>query len=78
MAQKLEAEDAEQRQRRLRAVQSHVLQGFELTSGLPTENILERLNGDGPTTSESPHLSFDFGDRTTFAMEPPTERTSVY
>ncbi|KAI9459724.1 hypothetical protein BJY52DRAFT_1148844 [Lactarius psammicola] len=56
MAQQLEAEDAEQRQKRL-------------------QNILERLNGDGPseTTSEPSHLSFDFGDRRTFAMEPPSE-----
>ncbi|KAI9441011.1 hypothetical protein H4582DRAFT_1811250, partial [Lactarius indigo] len=39
------------------------------------ENILERLNGDGPseTTTEPPHLSFDFGDRRTFGVEPPTE-----
>jgi len=36
--------------------------------------ILERLNGgEGPSTGESPNLSFDFGDRRTFAMEPPTE-----
>lgn len=54
--QKLEAEDAEQRQRRL-------------------QNILERLDGDGAheTTSEPPHLPYDFGDRRTFALGPPTE-----
>ncbi|KAF8263800.1 hypothetical protein EI94DRAFT_555149 [Lactarius quietus] len=53
MAQTLEAEDEEQRQRRL-------------------QNILERLNGDGPSET-TPHLSFDFGDRRTFAVEPPSE-----
>ncbi|KAH9040277.1 hypothetical protein EDB83DRAFT_2411068 [Lactarius deliciosus] len=59
MAQKLDAEDAEQRQIRL-------------------QNILERLNGDGPseTPTEPSHLSFDFGDRRTFGVDPPTELLS--
>ncbi|KAH9958922.1 hypothetical protein BC827DRAFT_529056 [Russula dissimulans] len=35
-------------------------------------HILEKLNGV-PSTAESSNLSFDFGVRTTFAMEPPTE-----
>ncbi|KAH8992989.1 hypothetical protein EDB92DRAFT_1765247, partial [Lactarius akahatsu] len=57
--QKLDAEDAEQRQIRL-------------------QNILERLNGDGPseTTTEPSHLSFDFGDRRTYGIDPPTELLS--
>ncbi|KAN0112149.1 hypothetical protein V8E52_007889 [Russula decolorans] len=50
----LEAEDVEQRQRRL-------------------QDILERLNGEGSSTEQSPNLSFDFGVRRTFATEPPAE-----
>ncbi|KAN0125465.1 hypothetical protein V8E53_015435 [Lactarius tabidus] len=56
MAERLEAEDPEQRQRRL-------------------QSILESLNGDrsSETANEPPQLSFDFGDRTTFVVEPPSE-----
>ncbi len=77
--QTLEVEDAEQRQKRLRMCSvfppffSRPTQcGFFLVWS--TEAILERLNGEGSSTGESPNLSFDFGDRRTFAMEPPTER----
>jgi len=35
------------------------------------QTILERLNGEGSSASEPPSLSFDFGVRRTFAIEPP-------
>lgn len=35
------------------------------------ETILERLNAEGSSVSEPPSLSFDFGVRRTFAIEPP-------
>ena len=78
--QTLEVEDAEQRQKRLRMCSvfppfsSHPTQCDFLFLFGSAEAILERLNGEGPSTGESPNLSFDFGDRRTFAMEPPTER----
>ncbi|KAI9510803.1 hypothetical protein F5148DRAFT_511537 [Russula earlei] len=36
------------------------------------QDILERLNGESPSR-ESPNVSFDFGERRTFAMESPIE-----
>ncbi|KAI0277705.1 hypothetical protein BGY98DRAFT_601734 [Russula aff. rugulosa BPL654] len=36
-------------------------------------HILERLNGEGSSTEQSPNLSFDFGVRRTFSIEPPAE-----
>ncbi|KAF8503642.1 hypothetical protein F5888DRAFT_1663907 [Russula emetica] len=37
------------------------------------QDILERLNGEGLPTEQSPNLSFDFGVRRTFAIDPPAE-----
>ncbi|KAI0275460.1 hypothetical protein BC834DRAFT_814831 [Gloeopeniophorella convolvens] len=56
----LEVEDEEQRQRRL-------------------QDILENLNVTGPETAsrmQPPPMAFDFGERRTYAMEPPTELLS--
>jgi hypothetical protein len=67
----LEVEDVEQRQRRLRMYPyfPHCLSPTSLSA----EDILERLNGEGSSTEQSPNLSFDFGVRRTFAIEPPAE-----
>ncbi|KAH9988182.1 hypothetical protein BJV77DRAFT_1070173 [Russula vinacea] len=35
--------------------------------------ILERLDGEGSSAEEYSNLSFDFGVRRTFAIEPPAE-----
>ncbi|KAI0245756.1 hypothetical protein BJV78DRAFT_1287186 [Lactifluus subvellereus] len=56
----LEVEDVEQRQKRL-------------PNAWLVEDTLERLDREGPATRESLDLYFDFGDRRTFSIEPPTE-----
>jgi len=71
----LEVEDVEQRQRRLR-MYSHFPHRF--SPSLSAEDILERLNGEGSSTEQSPNLSFDFGVRRTFATEPPDECAPSY
>jgi len=82
--QMLEVDDAEQRQKRLRTCfrfPSFLLSNVSLFFFFlwPAEAIFERLNGngEGPSIAEPPNLSFDFGVRRTFAMEPPTERTRL-
>jgi len=72
----LEVEDVEQRQKRLRMYS--VSPRFSSPWSLFVEHILGRLNGGVSSTAESSNLSFDFGVRTTFAMEPPTERAPAY
>jgi hypothetical protein len=37
------------------------------------QDVLERLNGEGSSTEQSPNLTFDFGARRTFAIEPLAE-----
>jgi hypothetical protein len=37
------------------------------------EDMLERLNGEGPARRPSPDLSFISGDRGAVGIEPPTE-----
>jgi hypothetical protein len=68
----LEVEDVEQRRRRLRKYPAFLNASLHLS--LSAEDILERLNGEGSSTEQqSPNLSFDFGARRTFAIEPPAE-----
>lgn len=45
---------------------------------MSAEDILERLNGGGSSTEQPPNLSFDFGVRRTFAIEPPAECALPY
>jgi hypothetical protein len=68
----LEVEDVEQRQKRLRMYSYFLIASLHLFWS--AEDILERLNEEGSSAEESPTLSFDFGVRRTFAIEPPAER----
>jgi hypothetical protein len=71
----LDVEDVEQRQKRLRMYIHRFLFSPLLKPFLFQETIFERLNGEGSSASEPPSLSFDFGVRRTFAVEPPNART---
>ena len=67
-------------------MQSNGRKGFvrTLSSSTPlanpwlAEDILEKLDREGPATRESLDLYPDFGDRRTFAIESPTECAPLY
>ena len=70
----LEVEDVEQRQKRLRMYLCFLIPRFSPKKKnllWSAETILERLNAEGSSANESPNVSFDFGVRRTFAIEPP-------
>jgi hypothetical protein len=66
----LEVEDVDQRQDRLRVYSIHLNSS---SSSFGLERTLERLSREAPSSGRPPDLSFDFGDRRTFDIGPPTE-----
>ena len=76
--EKLDVEDEETRHRRIRMPASkHSVKKKMLIYCLSydPESYLEKLNSSSHTTVFEPVLKkFDFGDRTTFSVKPPTER----
>jgi len=76
-AQKLEIEDEEERQHR---IGTFSVINEDKSSPISIESLLESLNSNSttdpllkPTTTAN---TFDFGDRTTYPVEPPTARMS--
>ena len=80
--EKLEVEDEEIRRSRIRMLTSKHPNQKNMLNVMPSESYFEKLNSSSRTTNfaSQPVLpkKFDFGDRTTFNVKPPTERMWFY
>lgn len=74
-AEKLDVEDEDSRQQRLRMSQYHVQLGTPLTRRFVTDDVLMHLDKSTSYHQADNAHSFDFGDRKTFMVEPPLECT---
>lgn len=77
--ERLEVEDEEEREQRIR---KYTYTTLSILIQHPKESILEKINADSqPPNTVQPQPGppkFDFGDRTTFAVAPPTERNAHF
>jgi hypothetical protein len=73
--EKLDVEGEEERQERIR--ESNVSKLRAVTFNSFTESVLEKLNATS-TKKTSTFPSFDFGNRTTHEIKPPSERSLVH
>ena len=72
--ERLDVEDDERRQQRMRMWPAVYAFSHMLTHSSPADDMFAHLESKSPPHARDVPRSFDFGDRRTFMVEPPTER----